>query len=309
MKKKIQTFRCTLTLRYFYLNYAFKKFGRSLSKYDAVLLSGNHALSAALSIKGAKIIYYCHTVPRFAYDLYDYYKQSMGKIARIKFYFFCHYIRWDFNYKAKRVDYFLCNSENVRQRIKKFTGMDAEVVYPPVDIQDYRFIEKGTFYLSTARIEGHKRVELVVEAFMEMPDKKLVVASGGGQLAYLKALAKGCHNIVFVGWLTKDDLVEMVGRCIATIYIPMDEDFGISPVESMAAGKPVIAVDEGGLRETISDGVTGILCNKNIIKPSLIDAVNRMSPEVALSMKEKCEQSSQRFSVEYFKKSFQAALG
>jgi glycosyltransferase involved in cell wall biosynthesis len=228
----------------------------------------------------------------------------MNIMKRIAFKAFCKYIRWDFNRNIKYVDKFVCNSKNVQTRIKKYTGYDAEVIYPPVDIQDYKFIKQGDYYLSTARLEDHKRVELIVRAFMEMPDKKLVVASGGLLLEPLKELAKEAKNISFTGWTTKNELVKLMGECIASIYIPIDEDFGISPVESMAAGKPVIGVNDGGLKETITNGKTGILCPTNIEIHDVINAINEITPTKALSMRVNCEESCRNFSVEKFKSSF-----
>jgi len=295
-------------LRYLYLNWGFSKYGEKVKGYDSVVLSGIHTLSAARNISNAQIIYYCHTIPRFAYDLYDYYYNEMNFMKRIAFRAFCKYIRWDFNRNIKHVDQFICNSVNVKNRIKEHTGFDATVVYPPVDIQDYKFIKQGDYYLSTARLEDHKRVELIIRAFLEMPEKKLIVVSGGLLFEPLKELAKEAKNITFTSWITKNELVKLMGECIASIYIPIDEDFGISPVESQAAGKPVIGVNEGGLKETIIDGETGMLCASTINSDALKEAVNQLTPEVALSMREQCEQNCQRFSVEHFVQSCQQLL-
>ncbi|NOH84527.1 glycosyltransferase family 4 protein [Vibrio sp. 03-59-1] len=306
--RNLDLFTGNNVIRYFNLNFGFSRFGHKSSQYENIILSGNHALSAASTIKNANVIYYCHTIPRFAYDLYDYYFCKMGLLKKIQFYFFCKYIRWNFNRNIKYVDKFICNSNNVKKRIKVHTGHDAEVIYPPVDIQDYTFIKQGDYYLSTARLEDHKRVELIVKAFISMPDKKLVVASGGTLLEPLKELAKNSSNIYFTDWIKKERLVELMGECIASIYIPIDEDFGISPVESMAAGKPVIGVNEGGLKETIIHNETGYLCDTDLKISSLCDAVEYLNPERALLMKEQCITNSHCFSVENFTDDFDSIL-
>ena len=134
-----------------------------------------------------------------------------------------------------------------------------------------------------------KRVETIVEAFTALPDKRLVVVSGGSELERVRVLAAPHANIEVRGWVSPEELRDLTGRCLATIYIPRDEDFGISPVESMAAGKPVIGVAEGGLLETVKDGQTGILIQANPRPAHVVDAVNAMTAERALTMREACE--------------------
>jgi glycosyltransferase involved in cell wall biosynthesis len=198
------------------------------------------------------------------------------------------------------VDHFLCNSNNVKERIRAYTGKEATVVYPPVEVESYKYISQGDYYLSTARLEDHKRVELIIKAFMKMPDKKLVVASGGSQENMLKKLAKGFNNITFTGWIDKEQLVDIMGRCIASVYIPIDEDFGISPVESMAAGKPVIGVNEGGLKETIIHEKTGLLISGEVTLDKVIKSVQIMDAQYAYTLKQRCIERAQKFNTNTF---------
>jgi glycosyltransferase involved in cell wall biosynthesis len=195
------------------------------------------------------------------------------------------------------------NSGNVRARLRRYLGLeDVHVIHPPVNTETWQWIEQGDYYLSNARLEPYKRVDRVVRAFMAMPDRKLVVTSGGSQLDALRKLADGCHNIHFTGWTSPGELRDLVGRCIATVYLARDEDFGMAPVESMAAGKPVIGVDEGGLRETIVHGDTGWLIELGDDESvdDLIDAVRRLEPEVAFAMRPACERRAQAFRGEVF---------
>jgi len=176
--------------------------------------------------------------------------------------------------------------------------------------------------LSTARLDPLKRVDRIVEAFKRMPDKKLVVVSGGSEEEKIRKAAAGADNIKVLGWVSESKLQELMGNCIATIYIPMDEDFGISPVESMAAGKPVIGVQEGGVLETI--GGEDLLCRMPIGKEKtkntesfietphgllikkapeiedIVQAIYWMTPHRALEMRENCEARAQLFDILLF---------
>jgi len=145
-------------------------------------------------------------------------------------------------------------SETVRRRTRKFLGRDSRVIYPPCETDRFQFLDQQDFFLSTARLDPLKRVDLIVEAFLKMPKKNLVVVSGGSEIHKIKETAGRGKNIQVLGWVGEEKLQDLTGKCIATVYIPRDEDFGMSPVESMAAGKPVIGVQEGGLLETVGEG-------------------------------------------------------
>jgi glycosyltransferase involved in cell wall biosynthesis len=178
--------------------------------------------------------------------------------------------------------------------------VDAEVLWPPVQIDNmYHRPDKG-FYLSTARVETYKRVELIAEAFSLMGDKTLVITSGGGLLPYLQSKYANYPNIKFTNWVSDDHMRELVAECIATIYLPIDEDFGMSPIESMAAGKPVIGVREGGLMETVSHGDCGYMCRSDPSVVDLITAVEWLTPRRAASMRFACEARARKFSPRIF---------
>ena len=143
-------------------------------------------------------------------------------------------------------------------------------------------------------------MDVVIEAFRRMPDKRLIVVSGGSELAKLRRLAADANNIEFVGWVDDVLLQGLIGNAIATIYIPKDEDFGMSPVESMAAGKPVIGVAEGGLLETVVDGETGTLLRPNPDADDVIEAVQHLTAKRALQMRYACESRAALFSRDRF---------
>jgi glycosyltransferase involved in cell wall biosynthesis len=151
-------------------------------------------------------------------------------------------------------------------------------------------------------------VNIIVKAFNQMPDKRLIIASTGSELEKLKKLAEGNKNITFAGPVDDSQLKDLVGNAIATLYIPREEDFGMSPVESMAAGKPVLGVAEGGLLETLVHGETGILVRANPSPEDIINAVHELHPKRALSMRSACEQQAAKFSKDIFLKKMKTLI-
>jgi glycosyltransferase involved in cell wall biosynthesis len=279
--------------------FVFRHQTKLLAVYDWVIFSGSNAPVAVHNHPNGKNILYCHTIPRFAYDLKDYYLSRATWWKKPLLQLLIHYVKLRYERAIEKMDVIIANSENVKRRIKKYLNRDAVVIYPPIEVDNYKWIKQGDYYLSTARVESYKRIELVVRAFMEMPDKKLIVASGGSDLERLQSLATDYSNISFTGWCDDEQWQQLIGEAIATIYIPIEEDFGMSPVESMAAGKPVIGVAEGGLLETVVDGETGVLI-EDVSVGAVVEAVSVMSKDKALTMRAACEKRAQLFRTEVF---------
>lgn len=238
---------------------AFERKTDFLKDYDSLIFSGSVAPLAIKNSGANKNVYYCHTPPRFLYDLRDYYLDTATVLQRPVLKALMRYLQPRYEDAIGRMDKVFANSKNVQARLKKYLNVDSEVLYPPCGTEGFDWMGEGDYFLSTARLEPLKRVDLIVEAFKGMPDKKLIVTSGGSQLASLKNIAVGSKNITFTDWVSDTELRRLVGNCIATIYIPIDEDFGISPVQSLAAGKPVIGVNEGGVAETVREPADGVL--------------------------------------------------
>ncbi|EGV15955.1 glycosyltransferase [Thiocapsa marina] len=265
-----------------------------------MVYSGSVAPLAALHSNVTRSFYYCHALPRFIYDLRDYYMRALPHWQRPLLSALIQYIQPRYEKAISRIHALIANSENVRSRILRYLGRDSVVIHPPCDTKGFTWLESGDYFLSTARLEPYKRVDLVVSAFLQMPECKLVVASGGSDESRLFRMAENAPNIRFVGWQSAGALRELIGRSRATIYIPLDEDFGMSPVESMAAGKPVIGVAEGGLLETVLPEETGFLLGPKDLEQQLMDTVRNTTPEHFQNMRSECEERAKQFSSERF---------
>ncbi len=164
---------------------------------------------------------------------------------------------------VKDVDLMVTNSQNTQKRIKKYYNRDSTIIYPPVDTSRYFCKGYGDFWLSVNRLYPEKRIELQIEAFRSMPDERLVIVGGyseGDHAApYVNRIRRSLpRNVELRGEVSEDELVDLYARCRGLVCTALDEDFGLTPVEAMAAGKPVVAVDEGGFCETVT-AETGML--------------------------------------------------
>jgi glycosyltransferase involved in cell wall biosynthesis len=227
-----------------------------------------------------------------------------------------HGIKFIYWLGLKMMNITIANSENIKNRLWKFSHQKTDyIIYPPIDIDKFKNQEpvrrsdngslaseggQNDYFLSTGRVERLKRIPDIISAFQKMPDKKLIVASGGPDLEKIKQMAVGYDNIKIVGWVSDEELKNYIGNCLATIYIPIDEDFGMTPLESMSAGKPCIGVAEGGLLETIIDEKTGKFIPAKYTIDDIVTAVNWLTQEKCLAMKQDCEGQSKKFSKEIF---------
>jgi len=287
-------------LRQLRLIHAFRNKTSFLKNYRQAIYSGFYSPLAITNHQHSGNIYYCHTPPRFMYDQRDFYLSRLPFWQRPLLGCFTNYLKPMYEAAVASMDIIIANSENVRGRIQTYLKKDALVVYPPCDTESFPWLGQADYYLSTARLDPLKRVDHIIEAFVKMPDKKLIVTSEGSEYARLQKQAGQRDNILFTGLVSEEKLRDLVGNAIATIYLPRNEDFGMSPVESMAAGKPVIGVREGGLMETVVHGETGMLLSPEVNREEIIDAVSVLTPVRALQMRGACEERAQLFSKELF---------
>jgi len=281
--------------RIFEAIWVFENRTQFLQHADAVIYSGYYAPFAVKNQYGGRRLYYCHTPPRFAYDLQAAYLEGLPLMARPIFSALVDRYRMRYEQSLKAMDCLVANSLNVRRRLKQYLGLEAEVVYPPIDTDAFKWLGQGDYFMSTARLTPHKRVDLIVKAFLRMPDENLVVVSGGPELGRLRKLASDAQNIRFTGWQSEARLKDWIGHARAAIYIPIDEDFGMSPVEAMAAGKPVIGVAEGGLVETVVDSETGLMIGSPPTVEAIVEAVKALGSGRAGAMRSACEERAKAF--------------
>lgn len=277
---------------------------KALNNYDIVIFSfGNlFFIPQRVSDKVLKIGY-CHSTPRVLTDQLPKIKNKFPKICRPVISLLANLILYLWTLGFKKMDFKISNSKNIKKRILDYTKIPVEqVIFPPIDTDKYKFLGQKDYYLSYARLEDAKRLPLIVEAFKQMPDKKLIIASGGPLTNWIKQqiAEHGLTNITLAGFVTDEELYNLVGNCIAGIYIPEDEDAGITQCEIMSAGKPVIGVKEGGLLETIIDGKTGIMLPANPTAKDLIEAVNYLTPAKALEFREAATKQAKLFDKQIF---------
>lgn len=285
-------------VRYFFQRRAFRKIAKELKEYDVVIYNGNSLDSAPYLPKSVKKILYCHTPPRHIYSDFIYYLKQFPRYIQPFYRFYAWLYRKNYEKLLAHMDAIISNSSNVQKRLKQYTGYDSTIVYPPCDLHRFTWKSQGDYYFSFNRLEEVKRVDLIVKAFAQMPNKKLIVASGGPELKKIQSIADGHDNIMIKGWVSEEELLDLLGNCIATIYVPLDEDFGMGATESLSAGKPVIASNEGGPRETVAKEC-GILIDETTVE-SIKVAVEKMTPEFALSMKDAAVKQADKFSQDRF---------
>lgn len=227
-----------------------------LSGYDLIISSESGPAKGIVPPLDALHICYCHSPMRYIWDQYHDYARGANPLARLVLALSITRLRmWDLASSA-RVDRFIANSHFVASRIRRYYRRDATVLYPPVDVDAFRPAEMtGDYYLVTGRHVGYKRIDLAIEACNALK-RRLVITGSGPETGRLKKLAG--PTIEFVGRCPFDDLKRYYAEARAFL-MPGEEDFGIAPVEAMAAGRPVIAYGSGGATETVIEGRTGVL--------------------------------------------------
>jgi len=222
------------------------------SGYDLILSTSHAVAKGARPAPGALHICYCHTPMRYVWEQYDQYfgPGRAGLLTRAAMSFFAPRLRkWDAG-SSSRVHSFVANSQNVAERIRQYYQRTADVIYPPVSVDQFTVSERDDgYYLIVSALVPYKRVDLAVDAFKRSGERLLIVGTGP-ESSRLQSLAS--RNIEFLGWQPDTELVGLYARCRALIF-PGIEDFGIVPLEAMASGKPVVAFGQGGALETVVD--------------------------------------------------------
>lgn len=248
---------------------AFESF--DLSEYDLVISSSTCCAKGVKTRADALHICYCNTPMRYAWDFYDEYVSGKNVLARAYIGMVMPSIRrWDYK-SSDRVNLFIANSNNVAERIKRIYGRNSHVIYPPVRTE--MFVPDGVdegFYLAVSRLVPYKRIDLLAEAFTKM-NKPLYIIGAGSEYEKIDVLAG--DSVKLLGRLSDEEVLEYMQHCKAFLF-PGEEDFGITPVEAQACGKPVIAFGKGGAKETVIDGLTGVHFKEQTVE-ALVEAIER----------------------------------
>ena len=269
-----------------------------LSDFD-VVISSSVIFSKGLVLKPkTRHICYCYSPTRFLWDRHSEY-ENKGNFATLS----RHLLRiWD-RQASDRVDEFVAISKNVQARIKKYYGKESVVITPP--ISNFKFlISKQTqnpnhlnYYLIVSRLFPHKNIDVAIDAFNKL-GYKLVIIGDGPEKNNLKKMAG--KNVEVLGYKNDDEIGEYYRNCKAFI-MPQEEDFGLTPVEAMSFGKPVLALRKGGALETIVESTTGEFFDDSIPE-ALADGIRRLNENYSNYDSVTIQKWAEKFSKEKFQK-------
>jgi len=282
-------------------------FNPSAGGYDLVISSASWAITKGFALRQAqdkvKEICYCHTPPRYLYGYET--SRNWKKHWCVRFYALIvnHFMRmYDYN-QAQKVTYFIANSREVAGRIKKFYRRESVVINPPVDIPEkvknqISNIKIKDYYLTGGRLEAAKNFDLIIKACnrLKLP---LKIYGSGTQENYLKSISG--PTIEFLGRVSDEKKFNLMAESKAFIVMAKDEDFGITPVEAMASGAPVIAYRGGGYQETVLEGKTGVFVEEATAE-SLMGVLRDWGDLGKKIRREDCRKQAEKFSKERFKK-------
>ncbi len=271
------------------------RFSRSrFPGYDFYVFVGNWAHFAAG--RHHPNLYYCLTPTRAFYDQRDAWLARLGAGRRAAARVWTRTHRALEQRAVRECDRVIAISGTVRDRVRRYYRRDAQIVFPPVATSRFRFREIGEAWLSVNRLYPEKRVDLQLEIFRQLPNERLVVVGGytPGDLAERYVASwKPPANVTILGEISESALVDLYARCRGLVATAVDEDFGIAPVEAMAAGKCVLATDEGGYRETVVDGATGFLLPPRA--DVFADRIRSLDEGTMRAMRPRCEARARDF--------------
>jgi glycosyltransferase involved in cell wall biosynthesis len=279
------------------------------SRYDVVIGSSSWYITKGFAKKGkATEICYCHTPPRWLYG----YPTAVAwqKYALVRAY--AHVIgffmrQYDFTV-AQRVNFFIANSKETQQRIQKFYRRDSRVIYPPIDIPENSVEKKEDYFLIISRLVGGKGLSLAIEAARILGFRlKVAGAPAGYGTEFAKLTKDKASNIEFLGYVSEEELGALYRKAKAFLALATDEDFGMTPLEAMAHGTPVIAYRGGGYVESVIDGKTGIFFEESNPE-SLVKAIRKFLT-LKKNWRAACVVQAKKFSKERFQKEINSFIG
>lgn len=272
-----------------------------LTEYDLVISCCASCCKGVITRPDALHVCYSFSPTRYVWDLYYDYLENTNAIKRFFMKRMIHKVRlWDFQ-AAQRVDHFAADSNFVGSRIKKYYRRDFTTIYPGTRINEYPITEMpDDYYLVVARFVRYKRVDLAIEACNQLKKKLVVIGSGGEEEERLKKLAG--DTVEFLGRVSDEEMERYYSRAKAFLF-PGIEDYGITPVEAMSAGVPVLAFGKGGALETVQDGKTG-LCFHDQTVSGLVHCIEEFERNGVAYSRQQIHDYSLNFSDEIFKGNF-----
>jgi glycosyltransferase involved in cell wall biosynthesis len=273
---------------------AFERF--DFREFDLVISNKSGFCHGVITGPETLHICYCLTPTRYVWRYHQYSEQeNLGRLVRAILPPFITFLRqWD-RLAADRVDHFIAISQEIRRRIAKVYRRDSTIIYPPVETDRFEpSSQVEDYYLIVGRLVPYRRLDLLIEAFNKL-GRPLYIAGSGRDQERLEALAK--PNIKFLGYVPEADLPDLLARCRAFMF-PGEEDFGIAPLQAMAAGRPVIAFAAGGALETVIQGETGYLFAEQTVT-DIIRAVETFDPDSVDTSR--IRRHAERFDVSVFK--------
>lgn len=288
---------------YFWLFY-------SIPKCNAIIVSGLYSPLALWRKKKSQVnIVYFHMFPTFLNWNFGRLKENYGFLAALIYLFFTKGYASALRRSVKKADTVFCNSMVTKQLFSQL-GIQTSILYPPVDTSNFNFEGDANYFLSTARLEESKRIDVVARVFAELPMYNIKFVGSGSLFEKLEAKYRNCENISFLGWCTPDQISTYYAKCKALIYIPKNEAFGIAPIEALAAGKRVLGVAEAGIKETIINRDLGTLISSPVSGEELKLAIIAMAVEEDDLNKVRSRQKyAEQFGLERFVSRIRAALG
>ena len=290
-----RTFRALLPL------YPYAMEALDLRGYDLVISSSSAWAHGVIADADAIHLCYCHNPFRYAWNAREVTLSKYDPLRRAMLGFvFQRWRQWDW-IAAQRVDFYAANSETTRKRVKRYFGREADVLYPPVETTRFAPGPVGNDYVVLSELMPHKRIDLAVEAFSEL-QVPLTVVGNGPDARRLRRIAG--PSIRFTGRVSDDEAAALLSSAKALV-VTATEEFGIAAVEAQAAGRPVIALNEGGVRETVVEGETGVFFERP--EPaSLVEAVRGFDP-LAVDP-QACVDNAARFDVSHFRHGLRALV-
>ena len=295
LRPTARTFRALLPL------YPYAMEALDLSGYDLVISSSSAWAHGVIVDEQAVHVSYCHNPFRYAWNARDETLRQHRAPLRVALgMVFQRWRQWDW-IAAQRVDRYIANSTMTRRRVRRYLGREATVVYPPVELERFALAEPGDAYVVLSELVPHKRIELAVEAFSRM-GRRLVVVGDGPDWRRLRRLAG--PTVTFAGRVSDADAAQLLARARALV-VTATEEFGIAAVEAQAAGRPVIALSEGGVRETVVDGLTGAFYAEPSVA-ALTAAVEGFDPDAVDPAA--CRANAERFDLGHFRHGLRAVV-